>query len=152
MSALSEAKKRLKAAQDEVDQIEAEANREKYSTLGGLLVLLEQIVKTAGARLPIHAEGGWIGDLDSWRGSYLDAAIGFGWDGALSAIGLRNRIADAIKNAEVFEGYKGGDYTFYPTTPVRVDDHGEYTGTKGVTGFKLLEDRVELTVVDVDAA
>ena len=52
----------------------------------------------------------------------------------------------------MFEGYKGGGYTFTESTPLRVDDHGSYTGTKSVEGYRVLSDRVELLVFDGDPA
>lgn len=151
MTALTDAKKALKAAQQEVERLESEENREKYRTTGGFLTLLEEIIKTEGSRLPLYAEGRWIGEFGSWRGAYSEAAIGFGFYGALSALGLRNRIADALKNVEVFEGYKGGDYIFDPSTPLHVDDYGDCTGDKSIEGYLLLADRVELLVYSEDA-
>lgn len=148
---LTTAKKALKAAQAEVERLETEEARAKYRTVGGFLDLLEELVKTEHSRLPLWAEERWIGEFGSWRGVYAEAAIGFGWNGALSAIGLRNRIQTAVEERETFEGYKGGDYVFTLETPLHVDNWSEYTGDKSVTGFAVLEDRVELLVWDGDA-
>ncbi len=72
------------------------------------------------------------GEIDSWRGSYDEASIGF--------IGLQStseipKVKDVLANLKEsisgkwFAGYKGGEYQFTKDTPLHVDNYGRCTNT-----------------------
>lgn len=104
-------------------------------SLGMLVDYLEQ-----------HEPGITVGlssELISYRGYYNHLCIE---PGESTAGELLKRLHDAL-NGEVFEGYKGGDYTYTRKTPVWVAEYGDcgpyLSGfTMGVNGLtpKLTED------------
>lgn len=59
----------------------------------------------------------------SWRGIYSEASLTFGESNGLNLEQLLGELKATI-NGKVFEGYKGGDYTFSKDTPVWVANYG----------------------------
>lgn len=68
--------------------------------------------------------------VDSWRGIYAEAALGFeNAEGiAPTAQQLLCNLREAIDGRE-FTGWKGGDYRYTSSTPLHVDNPGRYTNT-----------------------
>lgn len=72
-------------------------------------------------------------DFDSWRGVYAEIAIGYGlrgYDGDAELTTLADftqKVRDAI--GSTYEGWKGGEYTMNESTPVWIDNSGNYTNT-----------------------
>ena len=69
--------------------------------------------------------------IDSSRGSYNELALGFDFQ--------HRNVSDVLKMCkdavgETYYGYKGGEYKMDKTTPVWVDNYGEWTSTK-ITGI-----------------
>lgn len=79
----------------------------------------------------------WDGCLRSWRGIYAEPAIGWQsdrdrWrDGkpvSITVADMLREIDDALGGRE-FAGYKGGTYRYGRSSPVHVDNRGDYTST-----------------------
>lgn len=74
--------------------------------------------------------------LISWRGRYNELSLDHVDDGSPPPT-----VGDLLRDAKqalggTFEGYKGGDYTMGPDTPIWADPWGEYHGW-AVAGFSL---------------
>jgi hypothetical protein len=108
-------------------------------TIGQVLDALKAAKPDAHVRF---AFGGIAPDaVDSWRGIYSDAALGFsGGEYAatpVTAAELIRRLEDAIAPTAEFHGWKGGEYHYDRSTPLHIDNRGCCTNT-------------ELTRVEVD--
>ena len=81
--------------------------------------------------------------VDSWRGIYSEAAIGFSpgdYGDPRRTVGeFRKELNNALNSS--FDGWKGGEYTYERNTPLHVDNRGCYTNTELT--------RVEVTEYDV---
>ena len=78
--------------------------------------------------------------LDSWRGSYDEIALGYkmsGYDNNSEhfANTKADKLLEHLKEAvgKEYEGYKGGDFTMDKNTPVWVANYG-HSGNTGVVG------------------
>jgi hypothetical protein len=78
--------------------------------------------------------------LDSWRGSYDEIALGYklsGYDNNDEhfANTKADKLLEHLKSAigKEYEGYKGGDFTMDENTPVWVANYG-HSGNTGVVG------------------
>ncbi len=68
--------------------------------------------------------------VDSWRGIYAEAALG--WDKTyprITAAALLNELEKAT-SGETYYGWKGGEYQYDDSTDIHVDNPGEYTNTE----------------------
>jgi hypothetical protein len=106
------------------------------------LTLGELIDKVAGAS-PTQPDGDdkrvyfdfcnfYPHDIDSWRGSYEQLALGYRdwYEGPTHPQTVRDFLAMLNKAVgEVFVGYKGGEYLMTRDTPVWVARHGEVGST-----------------------
>lgn len=104
-------------------------------TLGGLIDLLKN--RDQSERVEFDFCGFGPDGLHSYRGYYNHLAIGYRkttWrDGEDMTVGqLREKLEAAV--GKTFEGYKGGDFTMNPKTPVWVADSDEAGGT-GIVGL-----------------
>jgi hypothetical protein len=72
--------------------------------------------------------------VDSWRGIYSQAALGFeGGDYAakpVTAAELTQRLEEAIAPGAEFVGWKGGEYRYHRDTPLHIDNRGCCTNTE----------------------
>jgi hypothetical protein len=67
--------------------------------------------------------------VDSWRGVYSEAALGFALPGChVSAAALLAELRSA-SDGRAFTGWKGGDFRYSLDTPLHVDNPGCYTST-----------------------
>ena len=71
--------------------------------------------------------------VNSWRGIYAEPAIGWSsrrisGDEPQTVERFVNRLEEAISGT-IFQGYKGGDYTFRGNQELHVDNWGEYSRT-----------------------
>jgi hypothetical protein len=69
--------------------------------------------------------------VDSWRGIYAEAALGW------APVEYKNQITaqELIKKLEysldkIYTGWKGGDYCYNKHTPLHIDNRGECTNTE----------------------
>ena len=73
----------------------------------------------------------------SWRGDYSQLAIG--WKpqqaGDFPNAKLMSEILE-MANGNTYEGYKGGDFKMDLSTPIWIDNYGEYTST-AIVGLQL---------------
>ncbi len=67
-------------------------------------------------------------DLDSSRGYYEQAALGYREHLAPTARHLANELRQAL--ALTYHGYKGGEYHYTEDTPLWVDNYGCWTETE----------------------
>ncbi len=88
-------------------------------TLGALIDALEA--------MPPDATVANLADPMSYRGYYCDLAFARS-DGTRPATDLLRDCRAAM--GEVFEGYKGGDYTMGARTPLWVSDYGTASGLR----------------------
>lgn len=111
-------------------------------TLGEMIIKLDAISdKTKPVRLDF---GGFIAtDMDSWRGSYAELAIGYAIGNPASAETLLKECRAAV--GATFEGYKGGDFRMSRHTPIWVANHGR----SGVEGYKGSSEVPTVAVTDV---
>lgn len=89
--------------------------------------------------------------LDSWRGSYDEIALGYklsGYDnnGEHFANTKADKLLEHLKSAigKEYEGYKGGDFTMDENTPVWVANYG-HSGNTGVVG--VLDSGYKLVII-----
>jgi hypothetical protein len=80
------------------------------------------------------AFGGMVpSTVDSWRGIYAEAALGFeGGEYASKAVTVKElleRLEAAIAPDAEFVGWKGGDYRYDRQTPLHIDNPGCCTNT-----------------------
>lgn len=82
-------------------------------------------------------------DLGSWRGSYVELALGYrltGYDVNSNESGLQCKAEDLLKELEsaigkTFTGWKGGEFEMSENTPVWVDNDGNTSHTGIVDVF-----------------
>lgn len=93
-------------------------------------------LKTANPEAHVRFDFGGIvpTTVDSWRGIYSEAALGFGGGeygtkGVAAAVLLRRLEAAIAPDAE-FCGWKGGEYRYNRDTPLHIDNRGCYTNTE----------------------
>ena len=85
-------------------------------------------------RVRIEPLGQWWNGLTSWRGIYAEPSITFvptpydahGRKPTTTAEALAE-IEEAASGTRTFYGWKGGEYTYSLSSPVHVDNRGEYT-------------------------
>lgn len=72
--------------------------------------------------------------VQSWRGIYGEAALGYKYDGSStdrpSVSALLAVLRKAIEPGITFQGWKGGDYSYTMDTPLHIDNSGEYSCTE----------------------
>lgn len=111
---------------------------------------LETLVRTLEAQpqeLPVMIDGRSAHGLESWRGNYDEITIDSGYGGgALTVAQLLDQAREAM-NGGVFQGYKGGEYTMSPRTPVWGDPYGEWRGSE-VVGVRIDTDALVVITVD----
>lgn len=98
----------------------------------------EVLDKLSGVSDDIHVRFDFGGvaptTINSWRGIYAEAAIGFSsgkYGDERSTVGaLRKRLLDAIQPGTTYGGWKGGEYQYSKDTPLHVDNRGCYTNTE----------------------
>lgn len=102
-------------------------------TIGEVIDALE----TAGPAVRVVFDFGGVvpSTVESWRGIYAEAALGFaGGDYSSNAnptaAGLLEVLRAAIERGNVFDGWKGGEYQYDRDTPLHVDNRGCYTNTE----------------------
>lgn len=115
-------------------------------TIGQLLGLLEGMPDDAIVRFPFAYTG--PASIASWRGVYAEAAIGH-TSGQhadhLPTVGsFKQMLLDCM--GPVYEGWKGGDFTFTMDTPIHVDNPGQCTNTE-IIGLKYNFDNNQLTLL-----
>ena len=71
--------------------------------------------------------------IDSWRGIYSEAALGFKDGGrggeSVKVEALLAELRKAI-DGRTYTGWKGGDFTYSRSTPLHIDNPGCYTSTE----------------------
>lgn len=94
-------------------------------------------LKTAKPDVEVRFEFGGLvpTTINSWRGIYSDAALGFtgGEYGAslcVTAAQMLQRLEDAIAPNAKFCGWKGGEYRYNRYTPLHIDNRGCCTNTE----------------------
>lgn len=96
-------------------------------TIGEVIAALESASPDAPVRFDFC--GLMPSTVDSWRGIYAEAALGFSVFGAdATAAQLLKNLREAIDGRE-FIGWKGGEYRYTSGTPLHVDNPGECTYT-----------------------
>lgn len=72
--------------------------------------------------------------IDSWRGIYDEAAIGFSpgkyGEPCVTVQQFRAELQGAIKPGVTYYGWKGGEYHYTKSTPLHVDNRGCYSNTE----------------------
>jgi hypothetical protein len=127
-----------------MDGISAQGQIERAGS--GQLSLRETIALLSAHPDDAPAQIEWSGELfgfdgvDSYRGYYSDLALE-PVRGATNVRAIRQALESAI--GETYQGYKGGDYTMGPTTPLWVANYGT-TGAM-VTGVIERDGTVILT-------
>jgi hypothetical protein len=135
-------------------------------TLGELIALLKGCSEEKPVVFP--AESGpldspvetYPGEFFSYRGYYEDIAIEQAQPSspryASGAVVIEHPTVEAFRSrlegtiGQVFEGYKGGEFTMGRWTPVWVEnDYSRATGY-GIIGVRETEERVELITAKVD--
>lgn len=124
------------------------AHREARMSSSDQLTLGEMIAKfdaVSDKTKPVHLDfGGFVAtDIDSWRGSYAELALGYG-NGVPCAVETLLKECRAAVGA-TFEGYKGGDFRMSRHTPVWIANYGR----SGVEGYKGSSDVPTVAVIDV---
>lgn len=69
--------------------------------------------------------------VDSWRGIYAEAALGWApseYTNRITAQKLIKELEDSF--GRQFTGWKGGEYCYYEDTPLHIDNPGECTNTE----------------------
>jgi hypothetical protein len=125
-------------------RIERMAGSEQL-TLGELTMRLDAVADKAK---PVRFDfGGYVPtDLDSWRGSYAELALGYG---ARDPQTVENLIVECRgATNKTFEGYKGGDFRMSRHTPIWVANWGE----SGVSSYGGDTDYPTVAVIGVTEA
>ena len=72
--------------------------------------------------------------VDSWRGSYDEAAIGFSsgqyGEPCVTVKQFRAALQIALTPGVTYSGWKGGEYQYTKSTPLHVDNRGCYSNTE----------------------
>lgn len=108
--------------------------------LGELIKAIEDVglLKNDGTPKLICFDFGYMRptDLDSWRGSYCELALGYTEEGAWDAV-KADVFLQSLKDAigKTYQGYKGGDFEMSETTPIWVDNYGMASST-AIVGVK----------------
>jgi hypothetical protein len=106
-------------------------------------VKLESLIATL-ERMPMDAPvkilGGNAGWLMSYRGYYDQLALGTGTE-VRTVVEVLDDCRSAI--GRTFEGYKGGNFTMRPHTPVWADEYGQYS-SNAIVGVALADGVVEI--------
>lgn len=70
--------------------------------------------------------------VDSWRGIYAEPAIGWApfLDGKIPTVAEFLKELEEAISGRVFDGYKGGEYTFNRYDTLHVDNPGQCTNTE----------------------
>ena len=99
-------------------------------TIGDVISALEKASGEAVVRFDFG--GTYPTTVDSWRGAYDEAAIGFSSDRyADTSVTVEEVLAElhsAIDGRE-YGGWKGGSYRYTRDTPLHVDNRGCYSQT-----------------------
>ncbi len=99
-------------------------------TIGEVLNALEGV----GDDLTVRFAFGGVSPtrVDSWRGIYAEAALGFSsgeyGDPRCTVGALRKELLGALEQS--YEGWRGGTYEYTRETPLHVDNQGCYTNTE----------------------
>jgi hypothetical protein len=132
-----------------IDEMSARMRYERVVTgqnmsLGKFIEALEGIDdKTIQVRM---SDGRTPCDVDSYRGYYSDLAISTKQGGQMNVAGLLELLRGAL--GQTFQGYKGGDYTMGPHTPLWVAEYGSCGDA--VQGLRVADDLVVIVSAPVD--
>lgn len=116
-------------------------------TVEELILLLESVDEDK----PItFLDGTFLGDLDSYRGSYSELAIGFeeGTPTTQETVGEFSKRLRSMIGKTIY-GYKGGEYKVYYGTTVHKANYGECGDM--VVGIRENEESVDILTRDEDA-
>jgi hypothetical protein len=113
-------------------------------TIGEVIDALEK----ASPNLPVYFDFGGIAptDVDSWRGIYAEAALGFRDVGRVGSLPTAAELLEELRESidgRSYTGWKGGEYTYDRSTPLHIDNPGCYTCT-ALVGVEADEYRVLL--------
>lgn len=84
--------------------------------------------------------------VDSWRGIYAEAAIGYKYDGRYTDRPTVDALLGELRNAidgREYSGWKGGEFRYNRDTPLHVDNPGEYSCTE-ITSIEIKDWQVTL--------
>jgi hypothetical protein len=120
------------------DQRAKDFERTSQLTLGEMIEKCESILAgfkegEAVPRVGFDFEGLIPTELDSWRGTYSELALGFrAEENGVELEDFLKMLKDAV--GKTYEGYKGGEYTMWEDTPVWVANYGipGYMGVKDI--------------------
>lgn len=119
--------------------------------LGEYILLLESAPKDAAVILDT---GDFPTKLRSWRGRYAELALGYDGESTRTVCDL---LVDAkMAVGEVFQGYKGGDFTMGRGTPLWLANYGETSHDydshcyRMLTGVRVEADGVVITTALTD--
>ena len=100
-------------------------------TIGEVIEALEKAKPDAGVCFSF----GYVvpTDVDSWRGIYAEAALGYAYDGRTTdrptVATLLLELRKAI-DGRTYHGWKGGEFTYNAGTTLHIDNSGEYSNTE----------------------
>ena len=106
--------------------------------------------KKLDEKLPVYYDTGQHPtEIDSWRGIYAELAISHEIDGEPMTCGDFIEMLDDA-DGKFFTGYKGGAFQMGESTPVWMDNYGEYSSIK-ITGVRQHDgDRITITTEHED--
>ncbi len=119
-------------------------------TLGQLREALRAFSPTANVQYDRF--GAYWNDLDSWRGSYAEPAIG--WqegpapNGGSTVAALVEEVDKALSGC-VYGGWKGGEFTFHEDSPVWIDNRGVSSQTYLVAVEQVFDSLIVLRTASV---
>lgn len=80
--------------------------------------------------------------VGSWRGIYAEPALGWDEEASITVKELIAELEEAV-SGKVYEGYKGGDFSYTLGNQLHVDNYGQYTCTE-IVGLEC--DQSEVTI------
>lgn len=126
-------------------------------TIGELIDALRQV--KADSRVQFDFANCVPGQIASWRGIYSEPALGWkatgysraggGSQDAAPTVGLL--VAELLNatDGREYEGWKGGDFTYRLSSPLHVDNPGDYSKT-AIVGVDDRDYYVVLQTADLD--
>ena len=109
----------------------------KQLTKQKLLEELENVIDKTKKCMVEHKEE-FVSGVCSWIGDYWDISLYCDSDGKECSV---SELIEEITKTETILGYKGGEYSVYPSTLIWADGYGEYVGFL-VVGVKEEENQV----------
>ena len=93
--------------------------------------------------------------VDSWRGVYAEAALGWEAEGELNATPKKAKeLVDNLRMAAskkiTFFGYKGGEYVYDMDTEIHIDNYGSCTHTEIKDIIAVFDDMLIITTYNSD--